>query len=93
MDLREIRKWAEKIDILEVKPLKRDHASCYKKMILEHIDMIDDITSKIDGYMEDINEYITQLDKIEIRFPTDQSQKEVTVDEQKEERKPSPLLP
>ena len=87
MNLQSITTWANQIDIMQVNEKQRLRASEYKKMILNKSAIVSEMTAKINGYMADIQEYVDQLDKLNIRqLPDPEPTKDV-------EPQKSPLLP
>jgi len=89
---------------VEVPEKKRHHAKCYRDMLVEKIGAINNSTATVNKYMDDIQEYLKQLEKIGLILPVAPEPKKVIKDTVSmsdaiiEEPKPvkpkeSPLIP
>lgn len=76
MNLRDTVEWAKGIDIVSINEKQRYKAKCYRDMIIEKSATVENLTAKIDAYMQDIQEYLAQLDKIDVRQPTSEPKAE-----------------
>ena len=92
MNLTEIQNWAKKIDLLQVNESRREHARCYRDMIINNVDEINRMTNRIDKFMIDIHEHLGQLEKIDIKLPEEKEAPEGGK-HNNESKRISPILP
>lgn len=93
-----MKDWALKLDLSTVQPNRREHAKCYRGMIISHIDEINQMSSRMEVFYKDIEDYLVQLDKIKLYMPgREPTHPEITKNEVQvgvpSEKKQSPLLP
>ena len=91
MDLRQTVEWAKKLDLTKIPAKQNYKAKCYADMIIEKSTTVSSLTSRIESYMQDIQEYLGQLEKLGLT-PEPKVQPTIT-DHKPEPEKTSPLLP
>jgi hypothetical protein len=90
MNLQATVQWAKSINFDQIDQKQRYKAQCYADMIVEKSGTVAVLTDKIGKYMEDIQEYLGQLEKINI---SPEPKRVEPVVEEKEPEHKSPLLP
>ena len=91
MNLKEVSEWIALVDARKYDPLKRARIDEYKKMIIERIGLINQLSGKLQRYMTDVEEFVAALSKIGVKLHDEPA----PVEEKKPEaaKKQSPLLP
>ena len=90
MNLKEVLIWAKNINTLLVPEKSRYKAKCYIDMILEKGNAVDALTDKINRYVNDIQEYLANLEKVGLVLPKPELP---NIEPVEKERKKSPLIP
>lgn len=89
MDLQATVRWAKSLDMMKIDEKHRNKAKCYADMIIEKSGTVSVLTEKISRYMDDVQEYLGQLEKLNL---TPEPKVHTPVEEPKPPVK-SPLLP
>ena len=64
LGLQELLQWVKSIDPSKTEEQKRAKVICYRDMIIDRVKVVNELTTKMQRYMKDIEEYVEWLKKL-----------------------------
>ena len=64
LGLQELLAWVKSIDPSKTEEQKRAKVTCYREMIIDRVKVVNELTTKMQRYMKDIEEYVEWLKKL-----------------------------
>lgn len=64
LGLQELLAWVKSIDPSKTEEQKRAKVVCYRDMIIDRVKVVNELTTKMQRYMKDIEEYVEWLKKL-----------------------------
>lgn len=64
LGLQELLAWVKSIDPSKTEEQKRAKVICYRDMIIDRVKVVNELTTKMQRYMKDIEEYVEWLKKL-----------------------------